>query len=237
MNGDTPIHVMLTSIDSKQLFICFIITVMFVGILSKSLCIKFRNGIQQTDKRNNGYKDNNLIKSYSNMFCGKFGCKPQRNPFLSVTCSKSMDKYLKLVGESEGDIIMYADMCRQILHSWKVCFDVIDLLQKRCWDMHNATLLLKLIQNVDLLLKFVKNKDIFVYYTEVLMMNNFQPNKCIDEIIKNKQTRDEIFFHFYYYWYIDNPGAKGCDCTKVIEIYNSVRQDRKNEEMLSINCK
>ncbi|XP_075237182.1 uncharacterized protein LOC142333665 [Lycorma delicatula] len=219
----------------QVLLMYFILTTMLVG--SNNVCKKYRNGIhKENENRNYGYTDKQTIQSYSNMYCEKFGKKPERRIYNIATCSLSTDKYLKLVGDTEDDINMFAESCVRKGFKWHDCINVMLFLEKRCWDMHNATILIDLVTDLSMLWYIVIHTNMSVHYAAILRLRNFQPHYCINDILVNSTIRDTIFDQFYYSWFKNQPNAKGCNCNKVINLYNSADSSEERVKLLESEC-
>ncbi|XP_075237635.1 uncharacterized protein LOC142333910 [Lycorma delicatula] len=218
----------------QVLLMYFILTTMLVG--SNNVCKKYRDGIhKENENRNYGYTDKQTIQSYSNMYCKKFDEKPQHRLYHFGTCSKLTDKYLRLVGETEDDINMFALTCNQRGMKWYNCINIMLELEKRCWDMYNAAFLITLVEH-DKLMYIVEYTDMHVYYTTLLWMKNFQPLQCMENIVHNTSTRETVFVQFYYKWFKNQPNAKGCNCNKVINLYNSTKSSEERVKLLERQC-
>ncbi|XP_075237529.1 uncharacterized protein LOC142333853 [Lycorma delicatula] len=219
----------------QALMMYFILTTMLVG--SNKICEKYRNGIYyKNENRNKGYTDKQTIQSHSNMYCEHFDKKPQRKIYHWGTCSKVTDKYLKLVGETEEDIKKFAEACLQRGFKWHVCINIMFFLEERCWDMHNATFLIELVQDFNLLMYIVRYTKMPVYYTAILRMKNFQPLNCIYDILHDWFIRDIIFVRFYYSWFKNKTNATGCDCIKVKDLYFRKNSDEDEVKLLESEC-
>ncbi|XP_075237151.1 uncharacterized protein LOC142333654 [Lycorma delicatula] len=218
----------------QDLLMYFILTTMFVG--SNGDCTEYINGIRKYNLyRESGYTDDQTIQSLVEMYCNKLG-KNSRYGFHSTKCLYLTDKYFRLVGENEYNIKKFSDKCMERGFKQVECIKVMLSLERRCWDMRNATFLIQLVKDIKMLLYIESYPVLNVQYTQILWMKNFQPQNCMEAILKNDVIRDTIFDEFYYSWFENQKDAKGCECNEVIRIYNSTKSSEERVKLLERQC-
>ncbi|XP_075237598.1 uncharacterized protein LOC142333890 [Lycorma delicatula] len=217
----------------QDLLMYFILTTTLVG--SNKVCKKYRYGILiANENRSKGYTVDIIIKSLGETYCNKFGRKSKSWGF--VSCSHFTDKYLRLVGENDPDIKKFAESCLERGFKWDDCINVMLSLEKSCWDMHNAIFLIQLVKDAKMLSYIESYPVLNVQYTQILRMKHFQPQNCMEAILKNDVIRYTIFDEFYYKWFKDQPDARGCECNEVIHIYNSTKSSEERVKLLERQC-
>ncbi|XP_075237249.1 uncharacterized protein LOC142333703 isoform X2 [Lycorma delicatula] len=213
----------------------FILTTMLVG--SNNVCKKYRNGIHKENEfRNEGYTNAKTIQSLRNMYCKKFDQNTQGKTYNGETCPKLTDKYLRLVGETEDDINKFAESCVHRGFKWYDCINRMLSLETRCWDMHNATFLIYLVDDDQMFMYIAIDTNMHVYYTTLLWLKNFQPIKCMGDVVHNTPTRETVFVQFYYNWFKNQLNPKGCNCDKVVTLYNSKKSYEARVKVLKHDC-
>ncbi|XP_075237250.1 uncharacterized protein LOC142333703 isoform X3 [Lycorma delicatula] len=63
-----------------------------------------------------------------------------------------------------------------------------------------------------------------------------KPIKCMGDVVHNTPTRETVFVQFYYNWFKNQLNPKGCNCDKVVTLYNSKKSYEARVKVLKHDC-